>query len=331
MDNGKIIVVAVAILALIIMSYAPEITGMAYSRTLGRTETRITPAVKDCQTNEDCPDGSACRAYGAVQRIRRKARTGCVPICEDGEQNRIPFAVFDQLKSSYDISAVTGFDPQKPKPTRYRPKNSFETFVYSSNCKDTTTVVEPFCIDATTDGAAVATIEIDCGTIGDGFGCVEDDNGDASCGQPGEGDDVQRIYTATGGIEAHEETGSVSTPEETTQAPPSTLLSQKEETIPIVPIPEKQTPPPAPTPPVETNIEIRDFTFVPSTITVSAAEKITIKNTGQAVHTFSVEALGINEELKAGEEKIVVVHAQPGTYQGQCNFHASMKVTIKVT
>ncbi len=454
MKRDTVVVCVIALLALVIMSYAPDITGMAYSRTLGRTETRFSPAMQDCQTNEDCPAGSSCRPYGALQRIRRKARTGCVPICEDSEQNRIPLAVFEQLKAAHDINTITGFDPHKPKPTRYRPKNSFETFLYPSNCKDTTTVVEPFCVDAATDNAAVGTIDINCAALGDGFGCVEDDNGDAGCGQVGEGDDAQRLYAETGGSEAVSETTETSGEEtgaqetETAPEPPETgeqeapegmviqekkqqVIDEKRGDIKIrgtfsskvkitldeeeikeieklktcksqavalagahgfalykytvkekkenvcsieeqfveninpafvgptmiceVPLerletrsfmeyknkelqsglphctgrlkelflnPSKQT---------ETAIEIRDFQFIPPTITVpvDTPTEIVVKNSGQATHTFTVEELGINEELAAGEEKTVEISAPPGTFSGQCNHHPSMKISVQ--
>ena len=321
----------IALFAVIVMSYAPEITGMAYSRTLGRTETRFAPAMQDCQTNEDCSDGYACRPYGALQRIRRKARTGCVPICEDGEQNRIPLAVFDQLKATHDINTITGFDPKKPKPTRYRPKDSVETFLYPSNCKDTTTTVEPFCVNAATNDATVATIEINCGALGSGFGCVEDDNGDASCGQLGEGEDVQRLYVETGGSEAESKTSDETILEET--ATPET----EEQTTPEpeqTPAPEEPATPSAPeTTPAseETSVEIRDFRFEPTTLTLTAdtATSIIVKNSGQATHTFTVEELGINEELAAGQEKTIEIAAPPGSFSGQCNHHPSMKISVR--
>lgn len=318
MKRDTVVVGVIALLALVIMSYAPDITGMAYSRTLGRTETRFAPAVQDCQTSEDCADGYSCRPYGALQRIRRKARTGCVPICEDSEQNRIPLAVFEQLKAAHDINTITGFDPQKPKPTRYRPKNSFETFLYPSNCKDTTTVVEPFCVDAATDSAAVATVDINCAALGNGFGCVEDDNGDAGCGQVGEGNDAQRLYAETGGSEAVSENT-----EETETSPES---SEPEEAAPPE---EPETPPPSA--PAESAIEIRDFQFVPASISIPAdtPTNIVVKNSGQATHTFTVEELGVSEELATGEEKTVEISAPPGTYAGQCNHHPSMKITVR--
>lgn len=335
MKRDAVIVVIIALFAVIIMSYASEITGMAYSRTLGRTETRFAPAVRDCQTNEDCPTGFSCRPYGALQRIRRKARTGCVPICEDSEQNRIPLVVFEQLKAAHGINTITGFDPHKPKPTRYRPKNSFETFMYPSNCKDTTTVVEPFCVDATSDSATVATVDINCAALGDGFGCVEDDNGDAGCGQVGEGDDAQRLYAETGGSEAMSETTETSGEEieaqetETAPEPPETEEAappEKEETPPRVPSAPETAP--APT---ETAIEIRDFQFTPAAISVPAdtPTDIVVKNSGQATHTFTVDELGVNEELAAGEEKTVEISAPAGTYAGQCNHHPSMKIRVQ--
>lgn len=346
MNRDIVVVGVIALLALVIMSYAPDITGMAYSRTLGRTETWFAPAVQDCQANEDCPAGSSCRPYGALQRIRRKARTGCVPICEDSEQNRIPLAVFEQLKAAHDVTAITGFDPQKPKPTRYRPKNSFETFLYPSNCKDTLTVVEPFCVDAARDSATVATIEINCGAIGEEFGCVEDDNGDASCGQTGEGDDAQRLYAETGGSEAANEPTETSGEEigaqetETAPEPPETGEQEappEEAEQPATPPEKKETPPSAPSAsetaptPTETAIEISDFQFTPAAISVPAdtPTDIVVKNSGQATHTFTVEELGIDEELAVGEEKTVEISAPTGTYTGQCNFHPSMKITVR--
>lgn len=189
MKRDTAIVLTFALVAILIMSYAPEITGMAYSRALGRTETGTAPVMKQCATNEDCPDGYSCRTHGALQRIRKKARTACVPTCEDAERNRIPFVIIETLKTRYDLNRVNGFDPFKARPTRYRPRNSFETFLYTSNCKDDATLVEPFCVDATLKEATADTLDIACGSLGDGFRCLEDDNGDATCGQPGDEED----------------------------------------------------------------------------------------------------------------------------------------------
>lgn len=316
MDNGKIIVVIVAILALVTMSYAPEITGHAYSRTLGRTETGTTPILKQCTSNEDCPEGYACRSYGALQRLRKKARTACVPICEDAERNRIPFELIETLKASHDLARINGFDPYKPRPTRYRPINSFETFLYTSNCKDTTILVEPFCVDATANDATVATVDIDCGVLGEGFTCVEDDNGEASCGQPGEEEDVQRLYTATSGTETIVEKKGEQDGEEKEETPSEAAPEKTEE----------------PEPNEQTSVEIRDFQFVPATITIPAntPAPIVVKNSGNAPHTFTIDALEINEELAAGTEKTVTITATAGSYRGQCDFHPSMSITVTV-
>ncbi len=178
-----LLLAGMVVLSLFLMSMVNEITGQAYSRSLGRSTGKA--FAKDCTSNEECPAGTACRTYGVYQRFRKRARTACMSICEDPEKNRIPFGIQDALRAEHDLDKVSGFNPFKSRPTYYRPRNSFETFGYTSDCKDDATLVEPFCVNGGSNQATVATIEIDCASIGSSLKCIKDDNLFGTCGQEG--------------------------------------------------------------------------------------------------------------------------------------------------
>ncbi|HET9660307.1 MAG TPA: cupredoxin domain-containing protein, partial [Thermomicrobiales bacterium] len=71
-------------------------------------------------------------------------------------------------------------------------------------------------------------------------------------------------------------------------------------------------------------LDAKDIAFVPTEITVDAAdEPVTIKmeNTGAALHNFSIDSLDISVDVNPGETVDVVIPAgtAPGTYDFYCN------------
>jgi hypothetical protein len=177
------IIVAVAIIGMLLLYFIQANTGQAYSRSLGRSTGKA--FAKGCLSNEDCPEGTACRTHGVFQRFRKKAKTACMSICEDPEKNRIPPGIKEALKAEHKLDKVSGFNPFKSRPSYYRPRNSFETYGYTSDCKDDATLVEPFCVNGGTNQAFVATLEIPCASIGSNLKCIKDDNLFGTCGQEG--------------------------------------------------------------------------------------------------------------------------------------------------
>jgi uncharacterized cupredoxin-like copper-binding protein len=68
-------------------------------------------------------------------------------------------------------------------------------------------------------------------------------------------------------------------------------------------------------------IELQDIRFVPPDLSVPANKPttITLENTGAAPHNFSIDELGIDEDLDPGESKEVEINAAAGHYKYYCN------------
>ena len=68
----------------------------------------------------------------------------------------------------------------------------------------------------------------------------------------------------------------------------------------------------------------KDFSFVPAKLrgSVGVPIEITLKNTGQVSHTFTVDEFNVDTEIAAGEETTVtVVPPNPGEFNYYCRFH----------
>ncbi|WP_067724528.1 cupredoxin domain-containing protein [Oceanobacillus damuensis] len=71
-------------------------------------------------------------------------------------------------------------------------------------------------------------------------------------------------------------------------------------------------------------VELHDDYFSPDSITIAKEEttKLLLENVGQKEHTFTVEKLGIDVEVKPGEQKTITVKPEePGTYELICRYH----------
>lgn len=68
-------------------------------------------------------------------------------------------------------------------------------------------------------------------------------------------------------------------------------------------------------------IESHDIFFEPKELEIPANQdvKILLPNLGASAHDFSIDALGINVSLPAGETGEVTINAKPGTYEFYCN------------
>lgn len=74
-------------------------------------------------------------------------------------------------------------------------------------------------------------------------------------------------------------------------------------------------------------IEANDFSFGPTYVKVTPGAKVTVAltNTGKAEHTFTIDALGIDENLKPGQKATVQVNVpRDGMLQFHCKFHEAM-------
>jgi plastocyanin len=63
------------------------------------------------------------------------------------------------------------------------------------------------------------------------------------------------------------------------------------------------------------------FAFSPSSLTVRRGQTITLDNTGDAPHTFTIADEGIDVTNNPGQVRKVTVDLAPGTYPFVCRFH----------
>ena len=73
-----------------------------------------------------------------------------------------------------------------------------------------------------------------------------------------------------------------------------------------------------------------DNAFEPAEITAAAGDSLTVENTGQAPHTFTVEGEEIDEEVEPGAETEVTIDLEAGEYPVVCKFHPEMTGTLTV-
>ena len=85
----------------------------------------------------------------------------------------------------------------------------------------------------------------------------------------------------------------------------------------------------------EISVSAIDVDFKPAVIEVKAGEptNVTIRNDGQALHDFTVEAADVHVNVAPGETKTTSLTVpRPGTYEARCTVpgHADAGMTIEV-
>ena len=76
-------------------------------------------------------------------------------------------------------------------------------------------------------------------------------------------------------------------------------------------------------------IDIRDFKYVPETVTVRAGSRVTWINDDMAPHTATATAVFDTGTLQRGDSKALTL-SKPGSYSYVCEFHPFMKATVVV-
>ena len=82
------------------------------------------------------------------------------------------------------------------------------------------------------------------------------------------------------------------------------------------------------------DLEAKDFEFAPAEPTAPAGAEVTVKlrNTGAAPHTFTIAALGVDEQVAAGETgEATFTMPDTGNVEFVCRFHEGqgMKGTVE--
>ena len=80
------------------------------------------------------------------------------------------------------------------------------------------------------------------------------------------------------------------------------------------------------------SIELVDYAFHPSCAIVATESPFELTNTGEAVHTFTIDGSGIDIEVGPGDtyRSEDGLDIQPGTYLLRCTLHEQMIGTIEV-
>ena len=80
-----------------------------------------------------------------------------------------------------------------------------------------------------------------------------------------------------------------------------------------------------------TTVELADFAFRPDCLSADAGATISLDNTGDAPHTFTVTGTDVDFDVDAGTA--VDAHlsgVEPGTYAVTCTYHPQMDATLTV-
>jgi plastocyanin len=84
--------------------------------------------------------------------------------------------------------------------------------------------------------------------------------------------------------------------------------------------------------PVEAEtVVLSDFAFRPDCLRAAEGAQISLRNTGQAPHTFTIEGTTVDFNLPAGTSTDAALSGvDPGRYTVTCTFHPQMEATITV-
>lgn len=86
------------------------------------------------------------------------------------------------------------------------------------------------------------------------------------------------------------------------------------------------------TPVATTEIALADFEFEPVCVEASAGDTLTLINTGNAPHTYTVSDSDVNVNLDAGESgEAVLGDLADGTYAVRCTYHPQMVGALKIS
>jgi plastocyanin len=93
---------------------------------------------------------------------------------------------------------------------------------------------------------------------------------------------------------------------------------------------EGTSPEPCTDPAPATSVELADFAFRPDCLSVDAGATITLENSGDAPHTFTVGGTDLDVKVDPGGSGEVSFEVDPGIYSVTCTFHPQMEATVTV-
>ena len=92
-------------------------------------------------------------------------------------------------------------------------------------------------------------------------------------------------------------------------------------------------PPACDAPAQTTSVELQDFAFEPACIESSATATFTLRNTGSAAHTFTIDGTDVNANVNPGDTATVTLSGLTAgtTYRVVCTYHSQMVGALKAT
>ena len=81
-------------------------------------------------------------------------------------------------------------------------------------------------------------------------------------------------------------------------------------------------------------ITMSDFAFDPSTVSASTSQDIILKNTGAALHNFSIVGTDVDDDGEAGQSQSLPPPATPlapGDYNVFCKYHKALGMVATLT
>lgn len=87
-------------------------------------------------------------------------------------------------------------------------------------------------------------------------------------------------------------------------------------------------------------VTMKDFEFFPKELAVAGGSAVFVRNDDPFLHTFTIDALGVDEKITIGSEALITIPSRPGTYVLYCQPHTEdpddpgtndMTATLRVT
>jgi plastocyanin len=86
-----------------------------------------------------------------------------------------------------------------------------------------------------------------------------------------------------------------------------------------------------PNPSQATTVKLADFDFDPPCVVANRGATLTLRDTGNAPHTYTVAGTTVNVKLDAGStQRVTLTGLAPGTYTVICEFHPQMRGALQV-
>jgi plastocyanin len=86
-------------------------------------------------------------------------------------------------------------------------------------------------------------------------------------------------------------------------------------------------------PVASTDVTMTDFAFAPTCIEAAAGDTLSLVNSGEAPHTFTLGAVGLESDVASGATGELALDGVTAgtTYEVTCSYHPQMVAALRVT